>query len=260
MDLDNRYGLLERQTELLTLLKKFHKHCCDNGIVYSLDWGSLLGAVRHKGFIPWDGDIDVMVDRTNLEELISSIAKDKELVIDNSSPRTIWIRRVYEAENKGITDWNTYEIPSIDVFVIDNAPDGRLARKVRLLEVLLLQGMTKVHIRLRKGNMLMKLCTVLTFFLGKLFSRETKLRWYDAVAQMSNSKTTRQKTCYFEEIKCLGKYYPANLLSSVIIVPFEGIDVCVVEDYHQCLCVQFGDNYMTPPPESERVANHIKKE
>ncbi len=259
MDIDNKYGLLKRQIELLALLKKFHRHCEDNDIIYSLDWGSLLGAVRHKGFIPWDGDIDIMVDRKNLERLIGSLTKNNELVIDNSSPFTMWIRRIY-AKNYDTGDWSTYDVPSIDVFVIDNAPDGRFARKVRLLEVLSLQGMTKVFIRLQKGNLLMKLCTVLTFCMGKLFSRETKLRWYDAVARRSNNKTTRHKTCYFEEIKCLGKYYPANLLDSVVTVPFEGIDVCIVKDYHQCLCVQFGNDYMTPPPESERVANHIKKE
>lgn len=61
------------QRKLLALLKEFHGFCINNGIKYSLDWGSLLGTIRHKGFIPWDDDLDIMVDRDNYEKIRSLI-------------------------------------------------------------------------------------------------------------------------------------------------------------------------------------------
>lgn len=252
MDVENKYGTLEMQKELLILLKRFHAFCVKNEINYSLDWGSLLGAIRHKGFIPWDDDLDIMMDRSNYYKLQSVISEEKGLVYDNTSPETIWVSRIFLSESCQNDGWQ----PTIDVFIIDNAPDGLISRKIRLYEILFMQGMTKVRPNFKKGNALMRVCTVLTYYLGKFFPRETKLRWYDAIAQGSNKKETKQKTCYFEEIKCLGRYYPTNLLDSVITVPFEDVEVNVVKDYHQCLCEQFGVDYMTPPPLNERVPRH----
>ena len=57
----NEYGLETIHNDLLNLLKNFDGICRNNNIVYSLYAGSLLGAVREKGFIPWDDDVDVIM-------------------------------------------------------------------------------------------------------------------------------------------------------------------------------------------------------
>ena len=71
----NRYGTEEAQNELLDLMKTFHRFCEESDIRYSLYGGSCLGAVRHKGFIPWDDDLDICVDRQNycLEQFLDMI-------------------------------------------------------------------------------------------------------------------------------------------------------------------------------------------
>lgn len=63
--------LTELHAQLLTILKKFHKICMENGIKYSLYGGTLLGAVREKGFIPWDDDLDVVIVRKEYKKLRS---------------------------------------------------------------------------------------------------------------------------------------------------------------------------------------------
>ena len=69
--------MIEMQVGLLTLLKEFDTICRKHGITYYLEGGSLLGAVRHKGFLPWDDDIDLSITRENFQKLLSVI--DEEL-------------------------------------------------------------------------------------------------------------------------------------------------------------------------------------
>ena len=102
MDSNNEYGTYNVQKKLLILLERFHQFCVDNDIKYSLDWGSLLGAIRHKGFIPWDDDLDVMVDRTNYNKLVSLIVDNEDLELNFENPRAYWVGRVYLS----VTDMN----------------------------------------------------------------------------------------------------------------------------------------------------------
>lgn len=255
MDTNNYYGALELQERLLPILKAFHAFCLKNDIKYSLDWGSLLGAVRHKGFIPWDDDIDIMVDRENYKRIVKFLKDEKDLVLENQNPRTIWIGRIRWANDDG----KTLYPPTIDIIIMDNAPDGKLARKIRVFKALMYQGMLKVYPTFNKGNIIVRLSAIFTYYFGKLFSRETKLRWYDKMAQRSDSKKTRNITSYFEEYSCQGKYYSPDLLDNVIAVPFGDTEAYIVRDYQTCLTIQFGPDYMTPPKESDRKPIHTEK-
>ena len=76
MDTKNEYGTRAIQNELLPLLKDFHEFCIEHEIQYSLAYGSLLGAVRHKGFIPWDDDVDVIVTRDNFMKIRQAIVEN----------------------------------------------------------------------------------------------------------------------------------------------------------------------------------------
>ena len=253
MDVNNQYGALEIQKKLLVLLKDFHSFCLNNQIKYSLDWGSLLGAVRHQGFIPWDDDLDIMVDRQNYIQLVGCISKSKSLVFDASSPEALWVSRIRMSESK---DGHGYP-PMIDIFIVDNAPDGTFAKKWRLLCILFLQGMLKEHPVFNKGSYAMRLCTSITFLFGLLFTRKTKLKWYHKLSQCSNNKKTKQVTSYYEEYRCMGKYYSSSLLENVVSVPFEDMEALVTKEWHECLSVQFGDDYITPPNEENRVSRHV---
>lgn len=254
MDIGNQYGVLSKQEHLLVLLKTFHNFCIENGIKYSLDWGSLLGAVRHKGFIPWDDDIDIMVDRENNNKIVQALVRDNTLTYDFTSPETRWIGRIHLVENYREDRWQ----PTIDILVMDNAPDGKLTRKIRILRVLFFQGMLKLRPIFTKGNVLMRCGRFITFYLGKIFPRDYKLRRYHAIAQRSNRKNTKQITCYYEEFSCLGKYYSPELLDDLVLVPFEDTEVYAVKNSHECLCIQFGQDYMTPPDLSKRKPRHSR--
>ena len=239
MDTENKYGTLEVQKKLLALLKEFHRFCVENEIKYSLDWGSLLGSIRHKGFIPWDDDLDIMVDRENYNKLKSRI--DGTLVYEHGTQDALWIDRI-----RLDIDTMSNPKPTMDVFVIDNAPDGRLARKIRVLLIRALQGMMKSNPNFRKGNILYRIATLITYLLGRCFSREKLLEWYNGISQLSNKQQTQMKACYNADFGDVAKLRHKDVLGDYLLVPFEDTEVYVTKEYHQALVDMFGVNYMTP--------------
>lgn len=254
MDINNEYGVLEMQEELLSLLKTFHAFCVSNDVKYSLDWGTLLGAVRHKGFIPWDDDLDVMLDRNNYDKLRRIVNQQDDFVLDENYPLAYWIPRIRFSK----VDKKFVYPPMIDILIMDNAPDGRLARKCRVLAAKALQGMLKEKPRYDKGSAIMRFVTWITYRIGSLFSVKTKKHWFDSLSQLSERNKTREITSYNEEYSCLGKYYPSGMMDEIITIPFEDIEAYAVKDYHKCLTVQFGENYMTPIKIRETHAEMFK--
>ena len=67
--------MIEMQEGLLTLLKEFDAICKKHDITYYLEGGSLLGAVRHKGFIPWDDDVDLGIPRADYDRLLTQVSR-----------------------------------------------------------------------------------------------------------------------------------------------------------------------------------------
>lgn len=249
MDTENKYGTLEMQKRLLQLLKDFHAFCIENSICYSLDWGSLLGAVRHKGFIPWDDDLDIMVDRENYEKIRECIGG--KLIYVHGSPDALWVDRIRLQTDSDV------HVPTIDVFIIDNAPDKAFSRKLRVVLIHALQGMLKSNPNYKKGNILYRLASFATFLAGHCFSRSTMMTWYNALSQLSNNKDTQMKASYNTDFGDVPKLYHNDVVKEYVIVPFENIKVYITKGYHQALIDKFGPDYMTPLPKNERIPKHL---
>ena len=74
--MDREISLREHQLVMLGILKEFAKFCEEHDLSYFLDAGTLLGAVRHHGFIPWDNDLDVCMPRPDFNKFLA-LLKEK---------------------------------------------------------------------------------------------------------------------------------------------------------------------------------------
>ena len=251
MDTENKYGTLNAQMGLLELLKEFHAFCVQNDIRYSLAYGSLLGAIRHKGFIPWDDDLDVFMDRNNYNKLAQMIEHSRDLQVERDSVDSLWVDRVRRKQ----TEPNGKYQPTLDILLLDNVPEAPLKRKAKLLLVLMLQGMIKPSPSFDKGSVVLKICSVATFVMGKLLPIKWKKSWYRKISQIGNSKPSKQVANYNGEFADLRRCYPSDMMEHIVECDFEDTRAYIVKDYDMCLTTQFGD-YMTPPQESERKPAH----
>ena len=110
--------LRQWQLELLELLKTFDKICRENDVQYWLDFGTLLGALRHKGFIPWDDDIDTSMLKSDLDKILPILEeyfKDKDFIIR---------KRAKSCNNFQIRIRHKYYNLGLDIFPVHEYPEG----------------------------------------------------------------------------------------------------------------------------------------
>jgi len=246
--MDEKIDLKVTQTELLSMMKDIHQILIANGIHYSLTGGSLLGAVRESGFIPWDDDIDIMVDRKNYQRLRTAIEKSQLYQMG----RGPWLQHIRPVAF-------TSEIePYIDVFILDNIPDKKWKASFKLLRLRILQGMLKEQVEYTGFSLTYKMCVFVTHILGKLFTRKFKLMRYDRVSQIGNDSATEYVSITNDSFGLLTKKHLSSLMDSFEEHSFEDTELMITKKFHEYLTVRYGSDYMNPPPLEERVAGQHK--
>jgi lipopolysaccharide cholinephosphotransferase len=115
----------------LELLHKFDNICLENGIYYTLGGGSMLGAIRHKGFIPWDDDIDVMMPRDDYNNFINLITKSKKYDCDlilpfDDNERVPFLKLIDKRIKIKSTETSNESYLWMDIFPLDELPSDNL--------------------------------------------------------------------------------------------------------------------------------------
>ncbi len=244
-------GLTAVHAEMLDLLKLFDGFCAANGVAYSLHGGTLLGAIREKGFIPWDDDTDVTFTRAEYEKFCAAAHRglpDGHMVFSEFSaqhPR-LWLRR---PGRPGA--W-------IDLFIYDYISERPLPRRLRLLGCLFFLAFTKtkksLEISRRAGvqrGMRAKLMTF-GYLLGRPFSAKAKARLMDFYCKRAFPGRRTQIHRSNDQYSGLGTILPASVMERYVRVPFEDAELMVTARYDEVLRSSYGADYMTP----KRIASH----
>ena len=140
-------SLDEAKEKMLEMMCYIDKVCRENNIKYSLAYGTLIGAIRHKGFIPWDDDMDIMLTRDNYDKLIEIIKKDDKYdLLDFDSGFILNFSKIC-CRNTLAIEKDKYRLKCdsigvfVDIFPIDNLPEKepkRHLRKISLIQHLLI--------------------------------------------------------------------------------------------------------------------------
>lgn len=243
------------QLKLLELMKEIDRVCKKNNIEYFLAGGSCLGAIRHKGFIPWDDDMDIAMSRKEYKKFIKALEKDlgDDFVFhcyekSKKYPVT-WPAMKIRMKNTYIREMNVL-LPNtckdcdgifIDVFIYDYMSNNRILDfPLRFINTLLMpiivlfENIDINPIPLKEWYR----------FNARLYGRLCKNSKYfaDEITWTFNShKPYKYK---FSDI------YPTKYME------FEGITLPVPGNYHEYLRKNYGPTYMTPPKEGKRYAKH----
>ena len=124
-------SLEEKKKASLDTLLFFHDYCEKNGLRYTLAYGTLIGAVRHKGFIPWDDDIDIQMPRPDYEKLLSGFVDTDEFKVISCENDKIYMFPYAKVLNRKTArldgDGNQDSIGlGIDLFPLDGVPDDQI--------------------------------------------------------------------------------------------------------------------------------------
>ncbi len=247
----------------LDILKHVDRFCKEHQIKYFMCGGSLIGAIRHKGFIPWDDDIDIMMLRDDYELFVSEYLVNDESIYKMHSSRNVdgWFLPFVKVENANTVLKEHIEKKytmgvNIDVFPIDNVPDDRnlqidmYKRWKKWFNIHGLKLMSTMKGRtFIKNAILVFFHFVLTFVSYKYLVKKIETN----AMRFSNHETN----CCGIAVWGYGEK-EINLKSNfkdVIMMPFEGISVPVPVGYDNYLTSVYGD-YMKLPSIEKRVSHH----
>lgn len=256
---EKEYGTFVHSA-LFKLLMLYHDVCKKEDIRYSLYAGSMLGAVRHKGFIPWDDDIDIIMPRKEylrLEKVIGKYLENTEYYFNHKGDRVAEINY-----KDGTLTFGGKKVSGmgLDIYIIDNLPDNAKERKRFLFKLKMYQGMMKKgKINWKRYNFKGKLLVFGTRLLGAGRSLERIGDDYDALSQKYNGIATKQCFVSNDSYDWMKFCYDQEAFSEYITVPFESGEACILKNYDYFLKMEYGD-YMKLPPEEERHFFHTWKE
>jgi lipopolysaccharide cholinephosphotransferase len=246
----------------LNLLEEFTSFCDKNNLRYFLGYGSLIGAIRHHGFIPWDDDIDLMMPRPDYEKFIKEYNKTTNssnfvYSLNTDSNYIYPFAKLANTKTLLVEDVNRDQIGiNIDIFPIDGLPTNKLLSELHISFVRFFRKITfwklirtrkeygiSKNIALRIIQLICKLFpTRLSSFLNNFFSK---------LYNFENSKYVAHNVWgYGSKEKCR-----RELFQNYTYVDFEDLKVKTMIGYDEFLRNIYGE-YMKLPPQEKRVSVH----
>jgi len=250
----------------LRLLEELDKLCQTHGLRYTLFCGTMLGAIRHKGFIPWDDDLDVAMPREDFEKLISlipSLENERYHPICHRTHPELMSKICYMADMHSQVTYS-YEKEAkaidhihIDIYPLDYIPNDEV-KVEKIVKAQLRRiwwfNLRNIHVNYPRGS---KLKTAIYKIVKSCVSVLNVHKILDSI-DMGAKRYSLDKTVdhsddlvYVLAIEDPMVPFPAKYLQEYVTVEFEHLQAKCLANYHEVLTALYGD-YMQLPPEDKR--------
>ena len=240
----------------LGVMDYIHNLCQKENINYSLAYGTLLGAVRHKGYIPWDDDVDISLKRDEYDKLYQAVLRDNDPIYkvaswENDARYPYPFYRVYDARTVYENNYIENDIDlgiCVDVFPFDYYADvnKEMAKldTYRRLSVYTLYGIHSKNAGLKN---------IIRYLLVLVFRLTRVKTWNKKMNLLSMQANDNDFIDYLMENKRTSTKFEKTLLDKVMDSPFEDRTYKIPEASHQILSAIYGDDFMEIPPVEKRV-------
>ncbi len=248
----------EHQAALLKLLTEFDRVCSLIGVKYQLFAGTLLGAVRHNGFIPWDDDLDILMMREDYDKFLREAEKHlgSDMFFLQKEFSGHWpmffsklrLNNTACIEKYRPKDLLVHQGIYIDIFPCDDAKASVLGKKMQFLssKVVIAKSLDRrgYETKSAKKKLFMAFCKLLPM---KPFLKIAK----------SGKKNGKELHSFFAAAHSYSKnLYPRELLEKTVFGEFEGGSYPIPADYDTLLRTLYGEYMVLPSPEERQKKQH----
>ena len=254
----------------LSIVREVVKICNKHNLSYYMLGGTMLGAIRHKGFIPWDDDIDLGMPRKHYEKFLeiapNELPKNLQVVNYRNTPSyQYYITRIQDSRFKVIEERigndSKYTHAAIDIFPIDGTPNNSLLRKIFFFRVLFHRALMSISYkdsidRKRKRGVAEKilLWTMETLPIHKVidpYNEKVKIDKLLSSQNIDNSKFIGNIMGAYRTREIV----PKEWYGKGTLYQFEDIELVGFDKYDEYLTYTYGD-YMQLPPTEQRKSHY----
>ena len=251
----------------LDMLKRFDLYCRDNKITYYLAFGTLIGAIRHKGYIPWDDDIDIMIPRKDYNKLIKLYNKDRTnsnlKIISHITDKGYYLPFAKLINTSTIVKENVevnYELGVyLDLFPIDYMTNS--LEKARQILKKSYQYCMKLQFKTITWSKKRNIVKNIVLMIGKMFlsvqSIDSILNRFDKYCQQNIAYDNSKYIGILPGLESSSdnNIYIKEWFNETVEVEFEGGHCPAPSGYNDLLRSIYGD-YMQLPPKDKQVTHH----
>ncbi len=263
-DADDEYGIREFQEQLLDIMVYIDGFCSKYNIDYCLMAGSALGARRHGGFIPWDDDIDIYMTESDYSRFRRAFSQKGDHAhyylqewgktrYHNQTMITMAKLRLNgsEIKEKAYAGWKMHQGVFVDIFILHNCADTRSKQIFQYIwsEAVVLKGLeTRGYVAKNAKDKVMLL-------ISRMIPTKFILKNGLKNAYKYQKQKTRFSHGFIDTRSFKRSVFPTQVMFPAVYADFEKVKLKVPANIDEYLRIQFGADYMTPPPASKRPIN-----